>query len=171
MEKIKEGISYKEYRGVLVDDDLNFYNKRTGMKITPFIANDGYAALSFKKEPGKKNFRIRVHTVVANCFIPNPKGYKYINHINGNKADYSINNLEWCTNSYNVIDGLQRDGYTYLPQKGKLIKATHKVTKEVQYFSTLKEAGSKLHVSTHTLSRVLKGLNKNNYDYDFELIY
>ena len=42
------------------------------------------------------------HRVIAKCFIPNPNSYPIINHIDGNKTNNNIRNLEWCTRSYNV---------------------------------------------------------------------
>ena len=49
-----------------------------------------------------------LHILVAKHFIPNPYGYSQVNHKNGIKTDCSKDNLEWCTNSYNVKDGYSR---------------------------------------------------------------
>jgi hypothetical protein len=43
-----------------------------------------------------------VHRLVADAFIPNPNNFPEINHINKNKSDNRIENLEWCTTRYNV---------------------------------------------------------------------
>lgn len=42
-----------------------------------------------------------VHRLVATAFIPNPNDLPQINHIDGNPRNNNINNLEWCTASYN----------------------------------------------------------------------
>ena len=47
------------------------------------------------KEGEAKGFK--VHRLVAKAFIPNPNNYKMVNHIDGNKANNSYKNLEWCT--------------------------------------------------------------------------
>jgi len=42
-------------------------------------------------------FSYRVDKLVAGAFIPNPRGYDEVLHINGNKADNRATNLRWCT--------------------------------------------------------------------------
>ena len=70
-------------------------------KILKIIINEkGYLKVDLYKLKKKKRFRI--HRLIAQAFIPNPNNFPEINHINGNKQDNSINNLEWCTHSYNM---------------------------------------------------------------------
>ena len=50
----------------------------------------------------KRRFPVYAHVCVALAFIPNPRGCKEVNHIDGNKANNNVNNLEWCTHAENM---------------------------------------------------------------------
>lgn len=42
-----------------------------------------------------------IHRLIAIHYIPNPNNYKYVNHKDGDKYNFSIDNLEWCTQGDN----------------------------------------------------------------------
>jgi len=61
---------------------------------------NGYLDISIWKENKAK--RLTLHRLVADAFIPNPLNLPQVNHINSNRIDNSVPNLEWCTNSWNL---------------------------------------------------------------------
>lgn len=48
-----------------------------------------------------RNHKGRIHRMVAETWLDNPKCYKEVNHINGIKHDNRVDNLEWCDRSHN----------------------------------------------------------------------
>ena len=75
----------------------------------------GYYAVGLWKNNVQK--LIPIHRLIAETFIPNPKKLKCINHIDGNKENNNIGNLEWCTHSENVKHAYD----TGLCKKGKKV--------------------------------------------------
>ncbi|MBE8951935.1 MAG: HNH endonuclease [Quinella sp. 1Q7] len=84
--------------------------------LKPFVDKDGYLQLTFGR--GKK---FKVHRIVALTFIPNPDGNPQINHLDGNKMNNHVSNLEWCTpienNRHAVTMGLMKSGEDCLDAK------------------------------------------------------
>lgn len=68
--------------------------------IKQFDNSKGYLQFSLFKD--EKKYTFRTHRILAETFIPNPKKYKVVNHINGHKKDNRLENLEWCTYKYNT---------------------------------------------------------------------
>lgn len=82
-----------------------------GKQLTPFITNVGYVQVRLMKNGNQKH--MYVHRLVSKEFISNPMNYKEVNHIDYNKENNCVENLEWCTHLYNMIDLRDKkyDGY------------------------------------------------------------
>lgn len=60
----------------------------------------------FKNGKGKTH---KVHRLVAMIFIPNPNNLPIVNHIDEDKTNNNVNNLEWCTHKYNMNYGTRNE--------------------------------------------------------------
>lgn len=74
--------------------------KKSKLKST--VDNYGYVRISLQTKSGKWKM-FSVHRLVATKYIPNPQNKPIVNHIDGNKLNNNVNNLEWCTDSENKI--------------------------------------------------------------------
>lgn len=63
------------------------------------VNSSNYKKVVLRNENGSKNFY--VHRLMAQAFIPNPENLPEVNHIDGNKWNNNISNLEWCSVSEN----------------------------------------------------------------------
>lgn len=63
----------------------------------------GYSQIQLRKHPGAKYKTYLVHRLVALTYIKNPANKPQVNHIDGNKHNNKINNLEWVTASENML--------------------------------------------------------------------
>lgn len=67
--------------------------------LSPVCADGRYLRVSLYKDKKSKYFQ--VHRLVASAFLENPKDKTQVNHINGDKTNNCVDNLEWCTPSEN----------------------------------------------------------------------
>ena len=78
-------------------------NKTRKEKIMSYDNNKGYNRIQLCKDGKTKHFRI--HRLVAQAFLPNPNNLPEVNHINEDKTDNRVSNLEWCNREYNINYG------------------------------------------------------------------
>ncbi len=63
------------------------------------VTEDEYLRVKLHTSDGTHSCKL--HRLMAKAFIPNPQGYSVVNHKDGNKLNCHLDNLEWCTSSYN----------------------------------------------------------------------
>lgn len=83
----------------------NYGNVRSlkSAKVLKTQQKKGYCYITLNHNGRKKTYQI--HRLVALAFLNNPNNYPCVNHIDENPQNNNVNNLEWCTYSYNLSYG------------------------------------------------------------------
>ena len=81
--------------------------KKTPSEKKIITDKNGYKRVSLYKN--QKMYNKQIHRLVAESFIPNPNNLPQVNHINGNKSDNRVENLEWVTSSQNIIHAYKKE--------------------------------------------------------------
>ena len=110
------------YENYIITDVSQVFNVKRKKLIKLQLDKDGYLVVQLWKNSKAKKFKM--HRLVAMAFIPNPENKPQVNHINGIKYDNSIENLEWVTQSENMLHAYKTNLRNNKNNKNVKIKST-----------------------------------------------
>ena len=137
--------------------------------------SNNYLKVTLSKNNKQRTFR--VHILVAKAFIPNPENKLEVNHIDGNKQNNKVDNLEWNTRSENELHAY-KNGLAKPSDKQKQVVA--KYAKEnyskkiIQYslngdfikeWNSMHDVWRELGIRPSYICRCCKGLRNQTYGY------
>ena len=127
----------------------------------------GYLSVCLCKDNIKTMHKI--HRLVAEAFIPDPLNLPYINHIDENKENNSVSNLEWCNIEYNVnyqknFSNEKREKLNGVIGKPIICVETNTVYKSAS------EASRQMGISRSHLSNVLNGRKQTAGGYHWKYL-
>jgi len=157
----------KGYEGLYqVSNTGNVKNVKTGTVLKQSYTSKKYKCCCLRNS-GKQTVKV-THRLVAEVFIPNPDRLPQVNHIDEDKCNNNVENLEWCTNDYNAHYG------------NKIIRCAKSHEKSViQYdlngniirsWESIKSAADGLNICASHITECCKGkLNKTgNYKWSYQ---
>lgn len=90
---------------------------------TQRLKKSGYLDCCFRKQGESKSYNLNIHRFVAQAFIPNPENKPQVNHINEDKTDNRVCNLEWSTSKENCNHGTRNKRISdYKMNKGNMVQ-------------------------------------------------
>lgn len=157
----KQLLKFPDY---YADKHGNIYNKQ-GHKMSPFVDTTGYWQMKLRKN--KKICHVRPHRHIYEAFNGEiPKGMQ-INHIDGNKLNNSLDNLEIVTNKENTQHGYDNGLYHSI----KPIEV-QVFTKDMEYICTcpsIRSVAERFNINRKRLSNIIFNGRNNNTDYIFKV--
>ena len=152
-------------------ENMTVVNSKTGRVLKPRKDGAGYAEVQLWCN--NKGTHKRLHRLFAEAYIPNPNNLPNINHKDENPMNYSLDNLEWCTQSYNqkygtanerrgskiskALKGKPKPWVSEL--KGKPVVAINKWGEETVY-SSGSEAARHYGLTKDAVNNVVRGTRK-----------
>lgn len=149
------------YEGLYkVSNDGSVRNEETGAILKEYISPTGYVRVGLNKDGCNKI--VMIHRIVAQAFLPNTQNKPCVNHIDGNKSNNSVNNLEWCTHSENELHSYRVLGKKLKPeQHRKMIEGHTEATRRTVVQSNMDGDVIRTFASTNEAHRIT-GISQGN---------
>lgn len=143
-------------------------SKKTNKVMTPYIDTVGYMCVTL--DNGEKDVHVRVHRLMGFTFLNVGRNdyKKQINHIDGNKLNCSLNNLEVVSNKYNTEHGYDNNLYT---TRNKIqVEVYDKIKNSYYICKSMRECEKITGINRKMIKLYIDGLRNNNTNYDFKII-
>lgn len=124
-----------------------------GKKLSKKISNSGYYRVCLCD--GNSQQEKTLHRLIASAFIPNPDNLPQVNHKNEDKLDNRVDNLEWCSVSYNNSYGTINERRT--ANTRKRVQMFRKDGSPICQFESAHEAERMTGISFSLIARVCRG--------------
>lgn len=113
----------------------------------------GYRRVTYA-EQHSNNTQKYIHRLVAELFLPNPLNLPQVNHIDGDKTNNNVSNLEWCTSLQNIRHYHSTNERVYTARRKGKTRLTDIQVKDIRNLATThtyKEIGSMYNLTSLTI--------------------
>lgn len=136
----------------------------TGRILKGMVSGSGYIQVDLSKQ-GATSKKL-IHRLAAQAFIPNPENKLEVNHIDEDKTNNKVDNLEWATRQENNNHGTHNEKVS--KSNSIPIIATHIKSEDSKEFYGASECARQLGLSQSHISEVLKGKRKTVGGFTFK---
>lgn len=158
----------QNYEGLYEISSLGRIRNNLGKIKKPCVQNKGYLLVSLYKDAKEKKFL--VHRLVAEHFIDNPNKYCQVNHVDGNKFNNNVINLEWYNQRLNYNHGMKNFLYSHNDEHffAKLSNTQVRVIPELFKLGFTRSTIAKiLNVHTSSIEAIEKGISYRELNLNF----
>lgn len=155
----------KEFKGYLVSTHGRVFSLKTNKYLKPHYGSCGYLNVFLYNGKNKK-FTRKIHRLVGLTFIENKFNKPQINHIDCNKHNNMVENLEWVTNGENLKHAF-KNGLKTLPrgEKNPTSKLSDLQVKEIRILLNSRkykqrEIAKMFHIHECVISDIKLGIRK-----------
>jgi hypothetical protein len=131
-----------EYENYIIFENGSILNCITDRFLVINNGKDFYRTVRLNKNGVAKTYKL--HRLLAEAFRHKPFGSNYVNHIDGNKLNNHISNLEWCTHKENMQHARKIGLTTYQEiHRISLLKSKQKPVLNINngiFYDSIKEA-------------------------------
>ena len=163
-----------KYPKYLVTEDGKVFSEKTNKYLKTSFDKQGYERAHLYVGNYKQK-TIKIHRLVAEVYLQNPLNKTDVNHIDGDKSNNCVSNLEWCTRSENCkhafaigLSKISEKHKKLLSERskknigGKNPSARKVINTETKFiYNTAKDAANDFGLKRTTLIAMLNGQNKN----------
>ncbi len=166
----------------------NFGRVRTnwgkGKILKPQPRSTGYLSVALRNKKINYAIRMSIHRFVAMAFLPNPDNKPQVNHIDANKHNNHVDNLEWCTCSENIRHGykmgLLKSPCYWKNKTGDMhpnsisVLQFDKNMKMINRFGSMAEAQRKTGIDRKSIERTAKHKQpvcSSGFHWEYELLF
>lgn len=140
----------KGYEGLYgVTSCGRIWSYRSKRFLIPNKTQKGYLHTALTKNGVTKTYK--THRLVAEAYIPNPNGLPQVNHIDEDKTNNCVNNLEWCDSKYNINFGTRNERSAKARRKKIQCVETNEI------FNSLTEAAKNKNINIGHISECIHG--------------
>ena len=141
------------------------YRKTKGKEVIMDYSDRNTKYINIPLYKDKKEYRCQLHRLVLSSFKPETDTYEDVNHIDENKHNNRLDNLEWCTKTYN-------QSYGTAPERKRMSQPTRKEILQydldgnlIKKWNSVKEIRKTIGYVEHCIIDCCKGRAAASYNY------